>query len=54
MHCSLRSTNIDLPTIVNESLSGLDGYGGGHLHACGVSVRKEDFDIFLERLKKSI
>lgn len=54
MHCSLRSSKKDIPPLIDESLKGLDGYGGGHAHACGISVAKEDFEIFLERFKKSI
>ena len=54
MHCSLRSKELDLPPVIDECIKGLEGYGGGHMHACGASIAKEDFDIFIDRFKKSI
>jgi len=54
MKMSIRSTKIHLPKILEESLSGLDGYGGGHELACGASINLEDFPTFLERFKSLI
>ncbi|MBS3136819.1 hypothetical protein J4232_00155 [Candidatus Woesearchaeota archaeon] len=54
MKCSMRGANYDLPTIIHKSLEGLQGYGGGHTHACGVCVKLRDWDVFLERVKKEI
>ena len=54
MKMSIRSTYIKLPDIVNESLLGLDGYGGGHELACGASINTNDFPKFLERFKNLI
>jgi len=51
---SLRSASFELPPIINEALENLDGYGGGHLHACGCSVKKRDFPEFLKKFKKLI
>ncbi len=50
---SLRSRKIKLPSLVKSSLKGLDGYGGGHEHACGVTVKKNDFGKFLSRFRKA-
>ncbi len=51
---SIRSTKINLPPIIQKSLEGLTGYGGGHDHACGANVKNEDFGTFMERFKKQI
>jgi single-stranded DNA-specific DHH superfamily exonuclease len=51
---SLRSKNILLPGILEKSLSGLEGYGGGHEHACGASIKETDFKEFIERIKNNI
>ena len=52
MRMSLRSKHKLLPPILKKALHGLDGHGGGHEHACGASVKKEDFKKFISRLKK--
>ena len=54
MKGSLRSTKAILPPILEKVLVGLTGYGGGHEHACGFNVKKDDFDLFVERLKESL
>jgi single-stranded DNA-specific DHH superfamily exonuclease len=51
---SIRSKNILIPPILEKSLAGLEGYGGGHEHACGANVKKRDFKEFVERLKKDM
>tara|TARA_Y100000310_G_scaffold264383_1_gene275014 strand:- start:780 stop:1826 length:1047 start_codon:yes stop_codon:yes gene_type:complete len=52
--CSLRSSKVILPPIVEELLKGMEGYGGGHEHACGVCFKKKDSEIFLKKLKELI
>ena len=52
--CSIRSKKKSLPEIVNESVEGLDGYGGGHQHACGACISKEDFDEFYRRFEEKV
>jgi len=54
MKCSLRTKKHILPPIIQEALIGLEGYGGGHEHACGSVVKKEDFEQFLKRLREQI
>ena len=54
MKCSLRSTDRDLRKIIEKCLVGLEGYGGGHEHACGVCVKMQDWTAFLERLRKEL
>ena len=54
MKCSLRSSKIDLRPLIEKSLIGLSGYGGGHEHACGLNVSKPDFDEFLRRFEEMI
>jgi single-stranded DNA-specific DHH superfamily exonuclease len=49
MKCSLRSANINIIPLLDKSLAGLEGYGGGHENACGANIKKEDFEEFLRR-----
>lgn len=55
MRCSLRSPpTIRLDLALEHALHGVKGYGGGHEHACGASVKKEDFERFLISLQTFI
>ncbi|MDP3765670.1 MAG: DHH family phosphoesterase [Nanoarchaeota archaeon] len=54
MKCSIRSSKIILPPLVEKCLIGLEGYGGGHEHACGLNVKTRDFEEFLRRFKEMI
>ncbi|MBI4451899.1 DHH family phosphoesterase [Candidatus Woesearchaeota archaeon] len=54
MKCSLRSSRINLIPIIEKSLAGLSGFGGGHENACGLNIKKGDFDEFLRRLNETI
>ncbi len=54
MKCSLRSSKIILPVLVENALSGLEGYGGGHEHACGLNIKTHNFDEFVGRLRELI
>jgi single-stranded DNA-specific DHH superfamily exonuclease len=48
---SLRSDKYHLPELIEKSLIGLQGTGGGHEHAAGAVVKAEDFPKFMENLK---
>lgn len=48
---SLRSKNVKLPELINKSMDGLDGYGGGHDYACGGNISQSDFSEFKSRLE---
>lgn len=52
MRLSLRSTDFILPDILTKSLEGIEGYGGGHEHACGGNIAVKDFDKFVNNLVK--
>ncbi len=52
--CSLRSTDIKLPALINNAFKGLAGYGGGHDHAAGACVKVRDFDQFVENIRKQL
>ena len=54
MKCSLRSSKYEVLTILNKALESVHGYGGGHLHACGCNVRKDDWKVFLEEIRKQL
>jgi single-stranded DNA-specific DHH superfamily exonuclease len=51
---SMRSSLLVLPPMIEKALVGIEGYGGGHAHACGGAVKKKDFQKFLEQLKAQI
>lgn len=49
---SIRSPKgITLPSLIDKSMAGLKGFGGGHEHACGVVIEEADWDIFINNLK---
>lgn len=48
---SLRSGKIEIPKILEKALVNVKGYGGGHEHACGSSVAKNDFEIFIQNIR---
>ncbi len=50
---SLRSKSVELPGILQAALSNVRGYGGGHEHACGACVSKEDFERFLDNIARA-
>ena len=55
MKCSLRSPEgIELPPVLEQALEGVQGFGGGHEHACGAVVKKEDFKQFVEQLRQAL
>lgn len=54
MKCSLRSGKIILPPLIEKSLAGLDGYGGGHELACGLNIKSHHFEEFVKRFKGMI
>ena len=54
LRISLRSKNILLPPILEKSLVGLEGYGGGHEYACGANVKESHFKEFIERIKNNM
>ncbi|HIH42386.1 TPA: DHH family phosphoesterase [Candidatus Woesearchaeota archaeon] len=52
--CSLRGSDLNLPPLVEKALQGVDGFGGGHEHACGVNLNVSDFDKFVENFKQAV
>jgi nanoRNase/pAp phosphatase (c-di-AMP/oligoRNAs hydrolase) len=51
---SLRASKVLLPQVLQKALQHVSGYGGGHEHACGACIKKDDFKEFLEILRKEI
>lgn len=51
---SIRCQALDIASIASTASQGLKGRTGGHKHAIGGLFTKDDFEIFLERLKKEI
>ncbi len=54
MKCSLRSSAYVLPHMIDKAIAGFKGHGGGHEHAAGAVVKKEDFDEFINRLRAQV
>jgi single-stranded DNA-specific DHH superfamily exonuclease len=55
LKCSIRSGEmVEIPAALEKSLVGIQGYGGGHEHACGACIKVEDFDRFISNLKKEL
>ncbi|MBR9700328.1 hypothetical protein GOV11_00500 [Candidatus Woesearchaeota archaeon] len=52
--CSIRSKDIPIPKKLESALEGLEGYGGGHTHACGCVVDEDNWEEFKSRLEDSI
>ena len=51
MKCSMRSSKINLIPVIEKALIGLNGFGGGHEHACGLNIKKQDFEEFVRRVR---
>ncbi|MEA3378710.1 MAG: DHH family phosphoesterase [Nanoarchaeota archaeon] len=51
---SFRSSSIPLPELLQKALNGLEGYNGGHTHACGGGIKKEQFHQFISNIKKEL
>ncbi len=55
MKMSLRSgKNIMIRPILEKALACVNGYGGGHEHACGGSVKVEDWENFLSMIDNDV
>ncbi|RLE38749.1 hypothetical protein DRJ17_03045 [Candidatus Woesearchaeota archaeon] len=54
MKTSLRARDVVLPPIVKKVFTEIEGYGGGHEHACGAVVKKKDFDRFVKLIEDNI
>ncbi|MBI4141280.1 DHH family phosphoesterase, partial [Candidatus Woesearchaeota archaeon] len=52
VRCSLRSAKHNVQKMLENALVGVQGYGGGHEHACGASIKKEDFEQFVNNIRK--
>jgi nanoRNase/pAp phosphatase (c-di-AMP/oligoRNAs hydrolase) len=51
---SLRSAKYKVLDILTKALEGVRGYGGGHVHACGANVPHDDFERFIENIRKQL
>lgn len=55
IRCSIRAPEkINVQKALEKALVGIEGYGGGHEHACGAAIKKHDFKQFIENLKKEL
>ncbi|MBS3154958.1 DHH family phosphoesterase [Candidatus Woesearchaeota archaeon] len=51
---SIRSKKLILPPMIEKALVNVKGYGGGHDHACGGNIAKDDFKAFIDNLKNQL
>lgn len=54
MKCSVRGKNPPVLSALTPALVGIDGYGGGHEVACGLVVKVQDWDRFLDRFEEEL
>lgn len=55
VRCSLRSAGETLiAPALQEALKQVEGTGGGHEHACGASIKEQDFGHFIELLRDQL
>ncbi|MBW2996482.1 DHH family phosphoesterase [Candidatus Woesearchaeota archaeon] len=54
MKISLRSKKVILPGILEKALVGVEGFGGGHEHACGANIKKKDFERFVKAIEEQL
>ncbi len=52
MKCSIRGKNV--LTLLQKSLVGINGSGGGHPDACGAVIKEENWEQFLQNLKEEM
>jgi len=53
MKCSMRAQH-PIAGALEKALVGIEGYGGGHPHACGAVIKEEDWLRFLENFKEEL
>ncbi len=51
---SLRSAEDNISAALESALKNVDGFGGGHEHACGAVIKKKDNKRFIKQLKKEL
>ena len=54
MKCSFRSHKYNVRKILEKALQGIDGFGGGHVEACGGVIKKYDWEKFLANIKEQL
>ena len=54
MKCSFRSKDKNVQQLLEKALVGIEGYGGGHELACGGSIKRHDWEHFLDNLRREI
>jgi len=51
---SMRYKEPVVDKMVEKALVGVEGYGGGHPHACGGCIKKRDFNKFIDSIKEQL
>ena len=54
VRCSIRAMKTNLKPIIEKALLDVEGYGGGHEHACGAAIKIKDFDKFIQNIEEQL
>ncbi len=54
MKCSFRSKELPVSLLLEKAMIGIDGRSGGHELACGGSIKRHDWNQFLDNLRREI
>jgi single-stranded DNA-specific DHH superfamily exonuclease len=49
-----KNSKLIIPKLINHALVGVEGYGGGHDHACGANIKKRDLTKFIDAMKEQL
>ncbi|MBI4139956.1 DHH family phosphoesterase [Candidatus Woesearchaeota archaeon] len=52
--CSFRGSSWNVKRVLEKSLVGVRGYGGGHDVACGGAIHEDDFERFVENINREV
>ncbi len=52
--CSFRGSSWNVKRVLEKSLVGVRGYGGGHDVACGGAIHEDDFGVFVDNVAREI
>jgi single-stranded DNA-specific DHH superfamily exonuclease len=50
---SLRSRTVEIKDNLEKTMASFDGTGGGHVHACGANILRDDTERFIESFRDS-
>ena len=51
---SIRAAGKNIPPILKKALEGIEGFGGGHEHACGAVIKEKFNKHFIKQFKRAL